>query len=238
MAETLRCPFCQEEIDENIKTCPFCGEEVFLKNNKVQKEINQKDNDNSMVLGIILLIIILCTCLSLIIFDKKQNTSNKQDEAVLTPQEPQKFDTYVGEIPYADLFGLWSPPDPTAKNPHLLVEYASNKNLSFEISWENGVHTVSKTKLICKNEGINALTLYCDGKKYEYYPVRNGQKIDFFDMGDEELPINEEVINEHVHVKYALKQNEKSLMLEPIDTSVVEGELWGSFVKDKNTTTN
>ena len=163
-------------------------------------------------------------------------------------------ETFAAKITKEDFIGNWGPIDPTAKNPFLQAGDGGNNVLILTRYWDAGVssHEGSRIEFRCKYDGKNILD--CDGKKYEYYPIRNGKRIDIFDMTEEELldenfPTKESLVDNQVHVKYKLNKRkiviEKNsftnkpqikfnyTILEVVGVSKIESELLGSFVKIK-----
>ena len=223
------CPFCGEEIENDIEKCPHCNEDLIkfcpicgekIKTSAIKckhcGEWLNKDNSetfsseetvphiindtNSVQQGIIIAVIMVV----LVIFVGLLITINNE----------HKKDVKVST---RDFIGKWSPyPDTNARNPHLVVERGENNLLNFTILWENSAYSGTRTELNCDYDGTSILL--CTGKTFEFDQQR----------------LYNNVVNQNVSVVYKLNKNQNNFILEPTHTSAMEGTLLSKFIKEKN----
>lgn len=159
-------------------------------------------------------------------------------------------EAFAAKTTKKDFIDHWGPFDPSAKNPFVMITDDKNNLVNIIMQWDQGLasHSGSRIEFLCEYDGKNSLD--CKGKQYEYYPIRNGKRISSEDMTDEELsdenfPIGECLIDNHVYVKYKLKKYKFILqrnhftgkleikfnhkILDVVDASERD-ELWGSLV--------
>lgn len=83
----IKCPECEKEISDKVKSCPNCGYPIEMDDNETQKvelsSVNiklDKDKKSKITRGIALITVILLLCAGGYFFIKSQNKKSKTEE--------------------------------------------------------------------------------------------------------------------------------------------------------------